>query len=141
VRIGAERDALPRLLAFVYAPLAMAGWWAIEHGWLRSTGSRSCSLLDRTGIACPTCGGTRSLQALGHFDLVESLSQNPLVAIGAVVLVIWTLTSIIATMVPHWRVRLILEPRERKAVRMMVGGIVLATWVYEIIRHFGPECP
>jgi hypothetical protein len=43
----------------------------------------TCSLKRMTGIPCAFCGGTRCLQALGHFHLAEAFWLNPLVTIGA----------------------------------------------------------
>jgi hypothetical protein len=44
----------------------------------------ACSLKRMTGIPCAFCGGTRCLQALGHFHLAEAFWLNPLVTLGAV---------------------------------------------------------
>ena len=39
-------------------------------------GSTECSLWN-VHLYCPGCGGTRAVDALSHFDLVESLCRNP----------------------------------------------------------------
>lgn len=44
----------------------------------------ACTLKRTIGLPCAFCGGTRSLQALGHFHFSEAFSLNPLVAITAV---------------------------------------------------------
>jgi hypothetical protein len=41
----------------------------------------ACSLKRMTGIPCAFCGGTRSLQALGHFHIAEAFWLNPLVTV------------------------------------------------------------
>jgi hypothetical protein len=43
----------------------------------------ACSLKRMTGISCAFCGGTRSLQAIGHFHFAEAFWLNPLVTITA----------------------------------------------------------
>ena len=43
----------------------------------------ACSLKRMTGIPCAFCGGTRCLQALGHFHVGEAFWFNPLVTLGA----------------------------------------------------------
>lgn len=52
-----------------------------------------CPFLTLTGAYCPGCGGLRSLHALLHGDLAESLARHPFVAPGlllaAVLLVLW----------------------------------------------------
>ena len=41
-----------------------------------------CPLRAVTGIACPTCGGTRAVLALLRGDVTGSLAWNPFVALG-----------------------------------------------------------
>ena len=41
-----------------------------------------CPLYTWTGLYCPGCGGTRSLHALLHGDLAQSLQQNPFVVVA-----------------------------------------------------------
>ncbi len=92
-------------------------------------------MLERLGIACPTCGGTRSVLAFSHFELKDSFLQNPLVTVGLALLVIWTFWAVAATAVPRWRVRLVIGAGLSKALRLSVGLLMVATWIYEIIRH------
>lgn len=46
-----------------------------------------CALYKQLGVYCPACGGTRAMGALIRFELLDSLRYNPLVPIGALVLV------------------------------------------------------
>ena len=42
-----------------------------------------CTLKRTFGIPCAFCGGTRCLQAIGHFHFAEAFWLNPLVTIAA----------------------------------------------------------
>lgn len=130
-----ERDGLPRLLAFVYAPMIAAGWWAVQEGWLWPPGSRSCVLLERTGLACPTCGGVRAVRALGAGQPLEALRQHPLVTLGLAAAGLWFLYAAAATLVPSWRRSPAFSPRETTALRRGGLALIAAAWLYQIVRH------
>ncbi|HUS34260.1 MAG TPA: DUF2752 domain-containing protein [Verrucomicrobiae bacterium] len=65
-------------LACVLAAIAIA----LTLGALQIT-LPACSLKRMTGIPCAGCGGTRCLQAIGHFHFAEAFWLNPLVTIAA----------------------------------------------------------
>ncbi|MBK7703179.1 MAG: DUF2752 domain-containing protein [bacterium] len=135
MKFEAERDALPRLLAFVYAPLGVAAWWA-ARALLRHPSDRSlCMLLEKTGVACPTCGGTRALLAFGRGDLTGAFVENPLVAAGAALLVLWFLYAAAATALPRLRVTPRLSPIETRGLRLAATAALATTWIYEILRQ------
>jgi hypothetical protein len=135
VRLEPERDALPRMLAFVYAPLAVAIWWAARLAMQKSAGRGVCMLLESTGVACPTCGGTRAVLALGRGDPVRAAVENPLVAAGALLLGLWFFYAVAATAVPRLRVTPHLAPSEARTLRIAAASAIALTWIYEIIRH------
>ncbi len=124
-----------RLLAFVYGPMAVGIWWAVERGLLWPADHHACVLLERTGVACPTCGGVRAALAFGRGDPAGAFLQNPLVALGLVVLAMWFLWAVVATVRPAWRVVPTPSPGEARVLRIAVVMLVAGTWVYEIIRH------
>jgi hypothetical protein len=135
VRWEPERDSLPRLLAFVYAPLAVAVWWAAGR-LMRGSGDRgACALLESTGVACPTCGGTRAVLALGRGDLSGAAVENPLVAAGAVLLGLWFLHAAAATALPRLRVTPRPSPGEARGLRIAAAAAFAMTWIYEIFRQ------
>ena len=47
-----------------------------------------CLLRAVTGIPCPLCGGTTAAVRVGQGDLRAALTANPVVVIGALVLVL-----------------------------------------------------
>lgn len=136
MKLTPERDALPRLLAFVYAPMALAAWWLIEHRILVDLTRLFCPLLKHTGVACPTCGGTRAGLALGRLDPVAAWMENPLIAVGLLVLGGWFVYALIATPVKRLRVSVSLGPVEARVIRGLVFGLIIGTWIYEIRRHW-----
>ena len=73
----------PRIAAFVIltALFVAAGIWRPSDD-----GIPLCALRLGTGVACPGCGMTRGLAALGHGDVGKSLRYHafaPIVALGA----------------------------------------------------------
>lgn len=135
MKFEAERDALPRLLAFVYAPLGVAAWWTARALLRHPSERRLCMLLEMTGVACPTCGGTRAVLAFGRGDLAGAFAENPLVAAGAVLLALWFLYALAATALPRLRVTPRLSPAEARGLRVTVAAAFASTWIYEILRH------
>jgi len=49
----------------------------------------ACPFRALTGIACPTCGGTRALLAAARGDLGTALQFNPLVGLATTGLLAW----------------------------------------------------
>ncbi len=81
-----------------------------------------CPFLTLTGAYCPGCGGLRSLHALLHGDLIESLARHPLVAPGALCLILAVLLWWV-----RGRPRLRVKP-SGWAMRLVLG-LVAAFWV------------
>src|SRR5262245_110377 len=64
-----------------------------------------CPLRTVTGIPCPLCGSTRSVEALAHFDLARALFLNPAgvlaIVLGVVLLLAWRVKQVV---LPVWLV-------------------------------------
>lgn len=56
----------------------------------------ACPLRSLTGIACPTCGGTRAVLSLLHGDIAGALAWNPFVILGLAVVLGAGATALIA---------------------------------------------
>ena len=91
-RRGRRRIPAPALFfGFVLAAIAIAlalGFFQINLP--------VCSLKRTIGIPCAFCGGTRSLQAIGHFHFAEAFWFNPLVTLGVFVAAICAPISLLA---------------------------------------------
>jgi len=135
MRLAPERDALPRLLAFVYAPMIAAAWFAVRQGWLWPPGSRACVLRQTTGVACPTCGGVRAVRALGDGRWGDALREHPLVVAALAAAALWFAYALAATLAPRWRRSLEVTPGEARALRYGSLAALLAVWIYQIVRH------
>jgi hypothetical protein len=77
-----------------------------------------CPLRTLTGIPCPLCGMTTSVEATVHLNLVDALAANP-AGIAAVLAA---------------AVLLLLRPPRIVLPRAAVVGSLAAMWVFELFR-------
>jgi hypothetical protein len=89
-----------------------------------------CPLRRTTGIACPTCGGTRAMVALTTGHPLRALVWNPLVTLAAVGLPALGLLVLVA---PVTSARLLRPPRRWVTTRW--GRTLIATAVAAQIVH------
>ncbi len=88
-----------------------------------------CVLKATTGVPCPTCGGTRALHHLAHFDFATALAMNPLVTLAALGLVPWALADL-------WLMRtgraldLQADTRGARLIAACAGVALLVNWLY-----------
>lgn len=94
---------------------------------------RTCTFRKLAGIPCPTCGTTRSAQAMLDLDLASAYLVNPLAAFvgstfvvgGAAALVWllfrWPMPSIGFRWNRHWTIAAV--------------GIIAINWIYLIATH------
>lgn len=139
MRLVPERDPLPRLLAFVYAPILLGIGALLTSGLARPESLPPCALLHATGIACPTCGGTRAGLALWRLDPLAAFVQNPLVALGLLALGLWFGAALVMTALPRLRYAPQLDARDWSRVRGAALVLFVCTWIYEIVRHLGAD--
>ena len=135
MRLVPERTSSSRILAFVYALLALGIWAGVASGRLWPASTYCCPLLAHTGVACPSCGGIRAALALGRGDLAEAFLQNPAVTTGLVVLAAWLAAAVVVTAVPRWRRSIAWSRRDGRILRLAAGSLLAGTWIYEIVRH------
>ncbi|WBB59963.1 DUF2752 domain-containing protein [Streptomyces sp. WMMC500] len=60
-----------------------------------------CPVPAYTGLACPGCGGLRAIHALAHGEVTAALGANALVVLGAAVLAVAVLRSLLAAFRPR----------------------------------------
>jgi hypothetical protein len=99
--------------------------------WLRFGLPRPvCLLHEWTGIPCPTCGSTRLVESLLAGDLGAALAHNPLVFLVLAGTGIWAVVSAAYWLLRRRPPELVLDPREKLALRVAVVLAVLAGWLY-----------
>jgi hypothetical protein len=83
-----------RQLAFLWGGAALACAAAAPFAADFSAEAPACAFHALTGVACPTCGGTRAVLALARLDIGAALAWNPLVALAALVFVVGGLVAL-----------------------------------------------
>ena len=96
----------------------------------------ACPLHAITGIPCPTCGATRGVRCLIHGDWGDALRWNPLLMMGLLGTLLYTLYAGVVVVGRLPRVRWEpLSPRSIRAVRMAVIGLIAGDWLYLVLRE------
>jgi hypothetical protein len=95
-----------------------------------------CPLKAATGVPCPTCGSTRAVQALMHFDIAAAFQLNPLttLALGA-----WALFALYGAVVVIARLpRLRWSGRDLgRPLALGVGAALVVNWAYVLLARGG----
>lgn len=115
--------ALGALLGLV--GLRLAGLLAPWLGWVPG-----CVFKHLTGLACPTCGLTRAVLALGQGDWLDALRWYPalgLLALGAPGLVLWDLRR-------AWRAEAYPALPSSDLARLGVWLLLLGVWLVQVAR-------
>ncbi len=92
-------------------------------------GFTMCVLKATTGVPCPTCGGTRALHHLAHFDVAGAWGMNPLVTLSVFALLPWMLADL-------WLMRtgraldLQVGTRGARLIAALAGVALLVNWFY-----------
>ncbi len=89
-----------------------------------------CGLKRLTGIPCPFCGSTRSVQAFSNFDFVGALRWNPLTFLACIGVALWfALWSADGLFRQRWQGTFwpwLTAPARRR----ILVGIVALNWIY-----------
>ena len=88
-----------------------------------------CGFHAATGRPCPTCGLTRSLDALLHGRIREALHDNPLAAVFFALLALWVGAGALARLLGR-NLLLVTTPREDRLFWILLLFAFLANWVY-----------
>jgi hypothetical protein len=133
LEFGEPRQPEPVRAAWIAA--ALLGAAALAAGWLRLGLPRPVCVFHRwTGLPCATCGTTRMIESLLAGDVAGALAWNPLVFVAMVVAVPCTAWLLVRTAVGLRPLRVVLGPRERPALAILVVAIVIAGWAFLIWR-------
>lgn len=89
-----------------------------------------CAFKLLTGYPCPTCGGTRAVDAAarGHFS--QAIYLNPLVCLVMIGLLGWLSVRLVLGR----RVSMEMSPREKAAAWVIAIGSLAANWAYVLWR-------
>ena len=119
-----------RQLAALWSFVAVAVVAAIPLANLWSPQLPACVFRALTGVACPSCGATRAVEALAGGNLLTAFSLNPLVVTGLLAFVIGGLLA------PIWNRQVGRLPDLRGVVSVRVGLVaaLFSNWVYVWLR-------
>lgn len=129
------RNRLYLLLAI--GILAGYGWvsWFFYRG-IPDNDFTPCIFKNATGIACPSCGSTRSVLLLSHGKLADALLLNPLGVIMATIMLIapfWLLYDVISKKVTLYSSYKKFENIVRiKWVAITLIILILINWAWNI---------
>ncbi len=88
-----------------------------------------CTFKRLTGLPCPTCGSTRALARLAHFDVAGALLMNPLFVALASLLLVWGMADLL--LLPRGRaVQLEASPLLVRSFGITAVTAILLNWVY-----------
>ena len=93
-----------------------------------------CPFRQITGIPCFTCGGTRAILALSRGDVQAAFIWNPLVAVGAIVALVWLAYAAVVTVLRAPRLRVRLGERDRVLFRAAAWTAIASNWVFLILQ-------
>lgn len=89
----------------------------------------SCYILQKTGLLCPSCGGTRCIKELLNFNIVEALKMNAFYTITILYLLVLNIVYVLNIVLKTNRLKFLYI----KKYHLIVWIIVLI--LYTIIRN------
>lgn len=88
-----------------------------------------CYIFQKTGLLCPSCGGTRCIKELLNFNIVEALKMNAFYTITILYLLVLNIVYVLNTVLKTNRLKFLYI----KKYHLIVWIIVLI--LYTIIRN------
>lgn len=96
----------------------------------------SCLFKATTGIPCPSCGITRSIEALLHTDFKQAFYLNPLgfLILPLIVIVpVWIMADLLQRKQTCWQAYQSMEHLfRRKPVALTAILLILTNWIWNI---------
>jgi hypothetical protein len=93
----------------------------------------SCVFKAVTGVPCPTCGSTRSIVFLSHGDMLSAFYMNPLVALCAIIALVYFFYRIITLAFELPAMEVALTEREQDRLRVLAALFVGLNWLYLVV--------
>jgi len=116
------------------------GWGAYNFLFGAANPLRVCLFRTVTGIPCPSCGTTRSVNALLHMHPGEAFFINPLgyvAVLAALVLPVWLMHDIFRRSNSCYRFYLSVEKRfnTKPVFAVLFFGLITVNWAWNIYKH------
>lgn len=89
----------------------------------------NCYILQRTGLLCPSCGGTRCVKELVNFNIVEALKMNAFYTVTIIYLLILNIVYILNSILKTNKLKFLYI----KKAHLIVWIITL--FLYTVIRN------
>jgi hypothetical protein len=131
-----SRNKLYSLLAI--SCLAGYTWLGINYWGFKSADStiEMCIIKQATGIPCPSCGSTRSVEALLHGNVLEALKWNPLgflLFVLLIILPIWIVFDVIGSKKSlHGFFKKSEKFLNKRLIAVIAVLLLLANWIWNI---------
>jgi len=130
LRLKAPVGRLP--LGAIFGTIGVLGAGAVGLLGLDRLPFPVCLFKAFTGFACPTCGSTRAVGRLVHFDLAGALVMNPLTTLAAFVFAIWAVADF--SLLSRGRALDLEMGRPLgRVVRAVAVVAVVANWAYLVV--------
>lgn len=131
-RLGlhARSGALP--LGALFGSITVLGCVTVGLLGLDHLGPTFCLFRLTTGLPCPTCGATRAFGRLAHLDLAGALVMNPLMAAGALLLLLWGLVDL-ALLPTRRALRLAVPTAWHDRIRILAVLALLLNWAFLLL--------
>jgi len=133
-----ERSSLYRIVLVC----SLAGYAWLAWNLLAGTGEHSvsvCMVKEITGIPCPSCGTTRTLIALAHGNITDSLLLNPIgvvLAVGLTFFPPWIALDVLHRRNSFFRFYTSLESifSQHPWIAFTGAAMVVLNWVWNITK-------
>lgn len=122
-------------ISFLLIGLSWVGWnlFCFQQS---KPGLQICVLKNTVGLACPSCGTTRSIMHVVHGDIVNAFLLNPfgLIAfIGLVIIPFWIVYDYFQSKRTLWSAYLLfINLFQNKKFSFLVILLVLINWIWNI---------
>mgnify|MGYP003543483878 CR=1 FL=1 len=127
LRLRAPVGQLP--LGAIFGVIAVVATVAVGVLQLDHLGFPVCLFKAMTGLPCPACGSPRALGRLFAQDLSGAFAMNPLVTIGAFVLVPWAVADLVL-LTRGRALDVSVAPSAGLWLRMAAVAAVAVNWVW-----------
>ena len=95
----------------------------------------ACMFKSITGYPCPTCGMTRSLEALSEFHIWQSFLMNPLFFLAGIGLVLYAIYSSGVYWFHFTPYKFSWTKKRTNIARIVAVALILINWAHLIIMH------